>query len=308
MKKTKTVSVLLILVLALTWLCGAAAETAVTEDELLGSWIIVDVTVDDETEDTLAAAVKPYFDEGSEFLMVIDEDQFSLEILNADDPLKDIAPYTVEDGVISVGDMELEYIFVDGQLLLSSGSDLIVLERREDDNDPLDGTRWEMTAYSGQGPDACTMQFENGIVTVTYAFGEDVQTVESAYSYNGEILSMNDSEAEITLDDTVLTITDAGETMTLERIRDNGDLLDGTTWEMTDFTGSGFVSWTMTFSGGICSVTFLAEGMDASRTQEASYSFDGSTLSMNGTDADVTISDDIMTITDSGDTMTLQRK
>ena len=308
MKKAKHVFILLICVLLVTWLCGAAAETAVAEEELLGSWIIVDVTVDDETEDTLAAAVKPYFDEGSEFLMVIDEEQLSLEIMNEEDPLKDVAPYTVEDGIISVGDMELEYVFVDGQLLLSSGSDLIVLERLEDESDPLDGTSWEMTDYTGQGPDTCVMQFENGTVTVTFAFGEDVQTAESEYSCDGTILSMNGSEAEITLDNSVLTITDEGEIMTLQRIRESGDPLDGTTWEMTDFTGSGFISWTMTFSDGICTVTYLAEGADGSRTQEAAYTFDGSTLSMNGTDADVTLSGDIMTITDSGDTMTLQRR
>ena len=280
----------------------------------IGTWSISEVSVNDSsTEDTLMKSVKPYVDQGFSFIMSFDAEQVSIEITNSGDPMKEVAPYTFDDSQLMIGnDIVMDYIFVDGRLLLASNGDEMILDRISSTNEPssaeekkddLDRTVWKMADISLFGFESFTMRFEGGRCQIAFSFDGEARATDTAYSYDGKILSMNGSEAIAEINGDALILREKESSIMFYRVTDP---LDGTVWEMTGFTGGDFDTWIMEFSDGICTVTYSVSG----KTEKTSfpYSFDGNILSMNGSDAAVTISGSTMTITDNGATMTLVKR
>ena len=280
---------LLALMLALCAVAAGELFTAAGTDLLEGTWVMTDFT--DDTFDSCT--------------MTFENGTFTMTVIINGETQSQQGPYTFDGEVLYLGGEPAADIELEGNVLTVIDDDDIMTLVRQDAEATLEGT-WVMTDFTDDSIDSCTMIFSDGIFTMTFTSNGETISNQIPYTFNGTQLILDGEDpTDIVLNGDILTITDAGQTMTLVR-QDTEAALEGT-WIMTDFTGGEIDSCTMEFSNGILVMTVTLSG--ETQSQQAPYMFDGSNLYLNGEPtADIELNGDILKVTSAGETMTLQRK
>ena len=280
---------LLALMLALCAVAAGELFTAAGTDLLEGTWVMTDFT--DDTFDSCT--------------MTFENGTFTMTVIINGETQSQQGPYTFDGEVLYLGGEPAADIELEGNVLTVIDDEDIMTLVRQDAETTLEGT-WVMTDFSDDSIDSCTMVFSEGILTMTISSYGESYTNQMPYTFDGTQLILNGgSPSEIVLNGDILTITDAGQTMTL--VRQNTEAALEGTWTLTDFTGGVIDSCTMEFAGGTLTMTVTLNG--ETQTQQAPYMFDGAKLYLNGEpSADIELNGDILKVTDAGETMTLQRK
>ena len=84
-----------------------------------------------------------------------------------------------------------------------------------------------------------------------------------------------------------------------------GNGLEGKTWKYTYDLGS---YYTLSFSGGTCTQTYVNLITGEHETETYSYYISGNTIKMNGETATWKVSGNTLTITENGQTISLERQ
>ena len=84
-----------------------------------------------------------------------------------------------------------------------------------------------------------------------------------------------------------------------------GNGLEGKTWKYTYDAGS---YYTLSFSGGTCTETYVDLITGEHQTNTYSYSISGNKITMNGGTASWSVSGNTLTITENGQTLSLERQ